>query len=67
MAICSVTRVPVGIAGQDRLVGDMLCLGGATLYGISNVGQEFVVKNFNIVEFLGMMGLFGSIINGVQL
>ena len=45
----------------------MLCLGGATLYGISNVGQEFVVKNFNIVEFLGMMGLFGSIINGVQL
>ncbi|XP_043226334.1 solute carrier family 35 member F2-like isoform X1 [Amphibalanus amphitrite] len=55
------------VGGQDRLVGDMLCLGGATLYGISNVGQEFVVKNFNIVEFLGMMGLFGSVINGVQL
>ncbi|XP_050690635.1 solute carrier family 35 member F2-like isoform X2 [Eriocheir sinensis] len=55
------------IPGADRLLGDMLCLGGATLYGISNVAQEYVVKTYDSVEFLGMMGLFGSIINGVQL
>ena len=49
------------------MLGDLLCLGGAALYGVSNVGQEFVVRNFSAVEFLGMIGLFGSIINGVQL
>ena len=53
--------------GAERLLGDMLCLGGATLYGISNVAQEYVVKTYDSVEFLGMMGLFGSLINGVQL
>ncbi|KAB7501502.1 hypothetical protein Anas_13067 [Armadillidium nasatum] len=45
----------------------MLCLGGATLYGLSNVAQEYVIKTYDGVEFLGMIGLFGSLINGVQL
>ena len=53
--------------GSNKVLGDLLCLGGAALYGVSNVGQEFVVRNFNRVEFLGMIGLFGSVINGVQL
>nr|XP_045601008.1 solute carrier family 35 member F1-like [Procambarus clarkii] len=55
------------IPGAERLLGDMLCLGGATLYGISNVAQEYIVKTYDSVEFLGMMGLFGSLINGIQL
>ncbi len=55
------------VAGPNKVLGDMLCLAGATLYGISNVAQEFSVRNFNKVEFLGMIGLFGSIINGIQL
>jgi solute carrier family 35 protein F1/2 len=45
----------------------MLVLFGAALYGVSNVGQEFVVRSFDRVEFLGMIGLFGCIINGIQL
>ena len=45
----------------------MLCLAGATLYGISNVGQEYVVRSFDRVEYLGMIGMFGSVINGIQL
>lgn len=52
---------------SNQLVGDALCLAGALLYGVSNVAQEAVVKNFNRVEFLGMIGLFGSMVNGVQL
>ncbi|XP_018026245.1 solute carrier family 35 member F2 isoform X2 [Hyalella azteca] len=52
---------------SERFLGDMLCLGGATLYGISNVAQEYVIKTYDSVEFLGMMGLFGSVINGAQL
>ncbi|KAG7509426.1 solute carrier family 35 member F1 [Solea senegalensis] len=53
--------------GEQKLFGDLLVLGGATLYGISNVSQEFIVKNLSRVEFLGMMGLFGSFFSGIQL
>ncbi|XP_074602952.1 solute carrier family 35 member F2-like [Brevipalpus obovatus] len=55
------------IEAKDRFLGDMLCILGATLYGMSNVAQEYVIKSFSIVEFLGMIGLFGTIVNGVQL
>lgn len=48
-------------------MGDMLCLSGAVLYGISNVCEEYVVKTYDTVEFLGMIGLFGSLVNGIQL
>ncbi|XP_010881328.1 solute carrier family 35 member F1 [Esox lucius] len=53
--------------GDNKLLGDLLVLGGATLYGISNVCEEFIVKNLSRVEFLGMMGLFGSFFSGIQL
>ncbi|XP_049612010.1 solute carrier family 35 member F1 [Syngnathus scovelli] len=53
--------------GEEKLFGDMLVLGGATLYGISNVCEEYIVKNLSRVEFLGMMGLFGSFFSGIQL
>ncbi|CAM9202490.1 unnamed protein product [Scytosiphon promiscuus] len=48
------------------LRGDVLCVMGATLYAGSNVMQEDFVKNYDRVEFLGMAGLFGAIISGVQ-
>lgn len=53
--------------GEQKMFGDLLVLGGATLYGISNVCEEFIVKNLSRVEFLGMMGLFGSFFSGIQL
>ncbi|XP_038824016.1 solute carrier family 35 member F1-like [Salvelinus namaycush] len=53
--------------GEHKLLGDLLVLGGAMLYGISNVCEEFIVKNLSRVEFLGMMGLFGSFFSGIQL
>ncbi|XP_026102226.1 solute carrier family 35 member F1-like [Carassius auratus] len=53
--------------GDHKLMGDLLVLAGATLYGISNVCEEFIVKNLSRVEFLGMMGLFGSFFSGIQL
>lgn len=52
---------------SNRLLGDMLCLAGAALYGVSNTAQEASVKLFGAVEFLGALGLFGSVINGIQL
>uniref|UniRef100_A0A672R8L9 Solute carrier family 35 member F2 n=1 Tax=Sinocyclocheilus grahami TaxID=75366 RepID=A0A672R8L9_SINGR len=61
------------LAGQDQgsssdiLLGDGLALVNGTLYAISNVCQEYTVKNLSRVEFLGMVGLFESIISAIQL
>ncbi|KAM4547485.1 LOW QUALITY PROTEIN: solute carrier family 35 member F2 [Fundulus diaphanus] len=61
------------IAGRDRgsasdmLLGDGLVLLSSVLYAVSNLCQEHTVKNQSRVEFLGMMGLFGTLISGVQL
>ncbi|XP_035239736.1 solute carrier family 35 member F2-like [Anguilla anguilla] len=60
------------IAGRDQgstlniLLGDGLVLISATLYAISNVCQEYTVKNCSRVEFLGMVGLFGTLISSIQ-
>lgn len=53
-------------SGEDPVLGDILCLCGALLYAISNVGQEGSVKQFDRVEFLAMLGMFGSGLNIVQ-
>lgn len=44
----------------------MMSLAGAFLHGISGVAQEFVVKTFDWVEFLGMVGVIGSLVAGIQ-
>jgi solute carrier family 35 protein F1/2 len=54
-------------AGPQRWKGDMLCLAGASLYAVSNVAQEASIKGGDRVEFLGMLGVFGTAINGAQL
>ncbi|KAJ8410808.1 hypothetical protein AAFF_G00187650 [Aldrovandia affinis] len=52
---------------RNVLLGDGLVLISATLYAISNVCQEYTVKNCSRVEFLGMVGLFGTLISTIQL
>ncbi|KAJ8383358.1 hypothetical protein AAFF_G00221480 [Aldrovandia affinis] len=47
--------------GDHKLLGDLLVLAGATLYGISNVCEEFIVKNLSRVELLGMIGLLAVV------
>uniref|UniRef100_A0A286XZT2 Solute carrier family 35 member F2 n=1 Tax=Cavia porcellus TaxID=10141 RepID=A0A286XZT2_CAVPO len=54
-------------SGSDVLIGDILVLLGASLYSVSNVSEEYIVKNLSRLEFLGMLGLFGTIISGIQL
>lgn len=49
------------------MLGDGLVLLSAVLYAVSNMCQEHTVKNLSRVEFLGMMGLFGTLISGIQL
>ncbi|ERE85809.1 solute carrier family 35 member F1 [Cricetulus griseus] len=55
------------LPGENKLVGDLLVLGGATLYGISNVWEESIIRTLSRVEFLGMIGLFGAFFSGIQL
>lgn len=55
-------------SAKSMLYGDLLVLGGATLYGMSNVAQEFIVKGGDNarVEFLAMLGLFGTPVSAAQ-
>lgn len=53
--------------GKNQLVGDMLCLTGAVLFAIVTVLQELAIRHTDIVEYLGLLGLFGSIVSGIQM
>jgi solute carrier family 35, member F1/2 len=53
--------------GENPWLGDILVVAAATCYALCNVGQEAVVKHFDMVEFLSMMGLFGTIYAAIQL
>ncbi|XP_046751521.1 solute carrier family 35 member F2-like [Diprion similis] len=57
---------PTAMTGKNQLVGDMLCLGGAILFSVITVLQELAVKTVDIIEYLGMIGFFGTIISCMQ-
>ncbi|XP_065585030.1 solute carrier family 35 member F2-like isoform X2 [Artemia franciscana] len=52
---------------ESRLTGDMVCMAGAFFYGVTNVAEEHFIKKYDQIEFLGMLGLFGTVISGFQL
>ncbi|XP_014476909.1 PREDICTED: solute carrier family 35 member F2-like isoform X1 [Dinoponera quadriceps] len=55
------------VPGKNQLVGDMLCLGGAVLFSVTTVLQELAVKTVDIIEYLGMIGFFGTILSCMQI
>ncbi|GAB4857149.1 hypothetical protein Ancab_040515 [Ancistrocladus abbreviatus] len=54
-------------AGSNPLKGDLLVVAGSTLYAVSNVSEEFLVKNADRVELMAMLGLFGAITSACQI
>lgn len=52
--------------GSNKVLGDVLCLAAAMMYAVCNVAEEFLVKQHSRTEYLGMLGLFGCIVSGVQ-
>lgn len=54
-----------GSATSTQVKGDLFALVGATFYGISNVFEEWFVSKRPAYEVLGMLGLFGVVINGI--
>ncbi|KAE9618604.1 hypothetical protein Lal_00047674 [Lupinus albus] len=53
--------------GSNPLKGDLIIIAGATLYAVSNVSEEFLVKNADRVELMAMLGLFGAIFGAIQI
>jgi hypothetical protein len=45
----------------------MLTLGGSFLFGISHVGLEHNVHYYDSHEFLGLVGVFGTLITAAQM
>jgi solute carrier family 35 protein F1/2 len=54
-----------GASTPTQVKGDLFGLAGATFYGLSNVFEEWFVSKRPMYEVLGMLGLFGVVINGV--
>ncbi|XP_062107754.1 uncharacterized protein LOC133818737 [Humulus lupulus] len=52
--------------GSNPRKGDVLVVAGATLYAVSNVSEEFLVKTADRIELMSMLGLFGAIISAIQ-
>jgi len=59
--------VVYSLEAANKVLGDLLCLAGAVLYGVSNVCQEYLVCHFGSLQYLAAIGLFGSITSGIQL
>jgi solute carrier family 35 protein F1/2 len=51
---------------RNALLGDAFVLVGCLCYAISNLSQEHIVKNADAVEWLSMIGLFGTLVSGIQ-
>ena len=53
---------------NTTMYGDILALAAASLYGLNDVAAEYFIKaNNDSVEYLGMLGFFGSIFSfGIQ-
>ncbi|KAM5348978.1 hypothetical protein ACJ41O_008801 [Fusarium nematophilum] len=50
----------------DAVKGDLFALLGATLYGTTNVFEEWLVSKAHLYHVLSFLGLFGMCINAVQ-
>jgi solute carrier family 35 protein F1/2 len=56
-----------GGTASNAVKGDLFALAGATCYGLSNVLEEFLVSKRPMYEVIGMLGMFGTIINGITM
>lgn len=52
---------------SDRVKGDLFMLLGASCYGVSNTFEEWVVSKQPLYEVLGQLGMWATIINGIQI
>lgn len=53
-------------SGPNPVKGDLFVLLSASLYGISNVMEEFLVSKKPMYEVIGQLAFYGMVINGAQ-
>ncbi|KAH9623764.1 hypothetical protein KSS87_021876 [Heliosperma pusillum] len=53
--------------GSNPLKGDLFVIAGSTLYAVSNVSEEYLVKKADTVELMAMLGAFGAVISAIQI
>lgn len=51
----------------DQIIGDLLVLVGCSTYALYNIAQEKLVKDQNLTEMLGMIGLFSTILSVIEM
>ncbi|KAL3635007.1 hypothetical protein CASFOL_022061 [Castilleja foliolosa] len=54
-------------SGINPIKGDLLVIAGATLYGVTNVSEEYFVNSADRVELMAFLGVFGAIISACQI
>ncbi|XP_010930923.2 uncharacterized protein [Elaeis guineensis] len=54
-------------AGSNPVKGDMFVIAGSTLYAVSNVSEELLVKKGDRIELMAMLGTFGAVISACQI
>ena len=52
---------------SNKGLGDGFMILGATLYGFTNATEEIFVRRRPLYEVVGQLGMWGTIINGIQL
>uniref|UniRef100_A0A1D1YK68 Solute carrier family 35 member F1 n=2 Tax=Anthurium amnicola TaxID=1678845 RepID=A0A1D1YK68_9ARAE len=53
--------------GSNPLKGDMFVIAGSMLYAVSNVSEEFLVKEGDRIELMAMLGAFGAVVSACQI
>ncbi|MQL71137.1 hypothetical protein Taro_003453 [Colocasia esculenta] len=53
--------------GSNPLKGDIFVIAGSMLYAVSNVSEEFLVKEGDRTELMAMLGTFGAVISACQI
>ncbi|KAJ4705183.1 solute carrier family 35 member F1-like [Melia azedarach] len=56
-----------GGGGSRPVLGDILVIAGTIFIALSNVGEEFLIKQKDRVELVSMIGVFGLLVSVVQL
>ncbi|KAF9642087.1 DUF914-domain-containing protein [Thelephora ganbajun] len=51
---------------SNKVEGNLLVLLGATLYGLTNAAEEFLVRQSPLYEVVGQLGMWGTFISGIQ-
>lgn len=53
-------------AAKNMALGDGFMILGASLYGFTNATEEFFVRRRPLYEVVGQLGMWGTLINGIQ-